>query len=476
MPSLFVDDKQKFFHSVSIITSIDDINTLANQKDFAFLTRQRGSIEHEFNHLQAVLKNKHENHITSWLYCYYTAHQLKNYYDTYSPGCPNAIKYATLCDTIKKRFEGPVIVAGRDTLLTTLGKDLSELTTLPFSNTKLRGLSGKANMQRLSTRFSMITVKQTLLLANQYHFLDQLEQLMGLQVNIAILDAPLGVYNALSVALFGSRFFLNLAMLLKHTFTENSLSMGERFYEEIKKRHYQMTNDLIWGVVNALSNFGAYFHVAASVANFMMIGFTVFDVLWLGYLLYMTDQDFASKRNEYFEYMGTLDENSAEYALEQQKLDQLELAHEKARTEVIFYLVAANILLSTFATVFLIAPAAFVPLCFFICNIAIAMYLSGSQYGEYKEKCFYVEQQKNKGLEITAEAMQDVQRTWDNLCFTVAKNTIAPLVILSAFTLSAPLAILLTLTYMAYESGYLTRLPELFVGKEEPDVVLPMLV
>lgn len=471
MPSPFVEDKRNFFNQVNDNSSLDGVRALATTHDFRFLTRHRGSIEHELAQLQAVLNNESENQRAYWFYCYYTASMLKNYYDTYSPGCPNAIKYSALCDRIKARFQGPVTLPKKDSLLKTFFNDLSELPTTFFSTTKLRNLSGKSNMQRLSTRFSMITVKQSLLLANQYHFLDQLERLMGRQVNIAILDSPLGVYNALSVGLFGFRFLLNLAMMLKHTFTENSLSMGERFFEELKKRHYQMTNDLIWGVVNGLSNYAAYFHIAASVANYLMIGFTVFDVIWLGYLLYMTDQDFALKRAEYTEYMNDLEENSPEYLFEQKKLDQLELAHEKARSEVVFYLIAANILLSSFATVFLIAPAAFVPLCFLVCNIAIAMYLSGSQYGEYKEKCLVVKQQKDRGLDVSTQAMQDVQKTWDNLCFAVAKNTIAPLVILGAFTISFPAAILLTLTYIAYECGYLTRLTELFSVDEEPEVL-----
>ena len=90
--------------------------------------------------------------------------------------------------------------------------------------------------------------------------------------------------------------------------------------------------------------------------------------------------------------------------------------------------------------------------------------MSGAQYGEYKEKCLVVEQQKTNTGDVTTEARKDVQTAWDNLGFAMAKNTIAPLVILGAFTINFPAAILLTLTYMAYESGYLTRLPELFVG------------
>ena len=473
MPSPFVDDKQMFFQSVDQLT-IDQVSVRAKGKDLSFLTMHRQSIEHEFNNLNAVLKTNEDKYLKSLLYM---ASMLKNYHDAENVTGIEAIQYSELCDAIKKRIAGQaVVLPNKKTLVETFARDVSDLSLIPFSNEKLRKLSGKANLQRLSTRFSMITVQQTLLLANQYHYLDSLEVLMGRQVNIAILDAPIGVYNALSVGLFGFRFLLNLSMLLKRTFTPvDGLTMGEVFNDEFKKRYYQMTNDLVWGVVNGLSNYATYFHIAAPVTGYLMIGFTVFDIIWLYHLLDQTDRNFLSKKQEYLEYQALLEKDSPEYLMVQKQLDQLALDHEKARSEVVFYFVAAIIFLSSFTTMFLFAPAALVPVFFLVCNIAIAMYMSGAQYGEYKEKCLVVEQQKTNTGDVTTEARKDVQTAWDNLGFAMAKNTIAPLVILGAFTINFPAAILLTLTYMAYESGYLTRLPELFVGSKEPEVEAPTL-
>ncbi len=464
MLSPFVADKQAFFQSVNPETSIDDVSTRA-KKDFSFLTAHRGSTDQELSDLQAVLNNNGKNRRASWLYCYYTASMLKNYHNAYSPACANAIKYSELCDALEKRINNKKVrVPDKETLFETIASDLYELSNVPFSMDKLRNWTGKVNMQRLSTRFSMITAQQSLLLAKQYHYLDGLERMMGRQVNIAVLNAPVGVYNALSVGVFGFRTIINLTQTIQHTFFPapgETISMGERFYEEVKNRHVQMTNDIVWGIVNGLSNYAAYFHIAAPVANYLLIGFTVFDALWLSYVLYMTDQNYALKRQEYIEYRDTLEPGSDAYLLENEKLDQLALAHEKARSEIVFYIAAACILPSSLAVMFLLAPAALVPVCFLICNLAIAMYLSGSQYAEYKEKCLIVKQQQDKGLNVSTDSMKNVQKAWDNLGFTVAKNTVAPLIILGAFTISFPLAILLTLAYLAYECGYLTRLPEL---------------
>lgn len=473
MPSPFVADKQTFFKEITPAKTFGEIDALA-KKDFSFLTTHRSSIKHELDGLQAVLRDPADNkQRVSWMYCYYTASMLKNYYDAYSPACANAIKYSELSDLLKKQIENtPLINPEKETLFQTMGNDLSDVLHAPFSNDKLRNWAGKANIHRLSTRFSMITAQQSLLLAKQYHYLDGLERLLEQQVNIDVLNAPVGVYNALSVGLFGCRFFLNLCMIAKHTFLpapEEKISMGARFYEEIKERHFIMTNDFVWGVINALTNFAPYFHVAAPVANYLLIGFTVFDMVWLSYSLYRTDEDYTLKRKEYIEYRDALDKNAADYQthvdLENEKLDKLALEHEKARAAVVFNLVAGGIFFSSLAVVFLFSPPAFVPVCFLMANLAIAMFLSADKYGVYKEKNMLIKQQQDNGLTVTTDAKKDVQKAWDDLCFTVTKNTVVPLVIMGAFTVSFPAAILLTLTYFAYECGYLTRLPELFESK-----------
>ncbi len=467
MAESFSNDKIEFFKKDLAKTSANDIKTWAN-KDFLFLNAHRNFIEFDLNDEYAVLNPKTTHYKQSLQYCLYTATLLKNYYQQYSPGGAQDIKYSEQCDLIEKKLKHQNTVVKKATLLETMAQDLSDLSQVPFSNAKLRNLTGKTNLQRLSTRFSMITMQQTLLLARQYHYLDALERLLGKQINIAILDAPVGVYNALSVGIFGFRFLLNLSMALKHIFMDEQLTLCERFYEEIKKRHVQMTNDVIWGVVNGLSNYAAYFHIAAPVANYLLIGFTVFDVAWLNYQLYQTDTDFAFKKSECIAFRDTFAVESKDYQLENAKLDRLALAHEKARTEFIFNIAAASILLSSFTVAFLFAPAALIPVCFLISNIAIAMYLSGSQYGEYKEKCLIVEQQQEKGLAVTTEAKKDVQQAWNNLAFSVAKNTIMPLIIIGAFTVSLPAALLLTAGYVAYEMGYLSRLPELFEKQTAP--------
>ncbi len=357
------------------------------------------------------------------------------------------------------------------TLLEKLYSDFDALSKIPFSASKLRNLSGNANMQRLSTRFTMLTVKQSLLLANQFHLLENLKKLLGLQINITILDAPLGIYNALSVGLFAARFMVDVIVIAKHWVMplpeEANLPWHQRLYVvEFKNRHITMVNDAVWATVNALSNYNAYFHISAPVANYLMIGFSIFDLVWLNYVLYLTNRDYELQRADYLNYQSSLDTNSPEWRITQGQLEQLELNYEKNRSAIFFYIAAACLMIGAFAVAFLLAPEALVPLCFFACNIAIAMYLSGSEYGDYKQKQLYLSKHVNDTR--TEQAHEQVHDTWNNLVYTLTKNTIAPFIIISAVTVSVPLAIGLTLTYMASEYGYLSRLADAFYERTAP--------
>ncbi len=468
MPSPFLDHKISFFRRADL-NDIHNVRKLPPEINFQYLTQNLETIEHEYKDLNAIMFYKNTNQVVYenlQLFCYQTCFMLQTYYDTYSPNKDKAKDYAALCIKIRSGvFQNPDGDDDKHPLLKKLKADIKELAKTPFSTSKLRDWVGSLNLERLSTRFSMITVKQSLLLARQYHLLDCLEGMLGGQVNIAILDAPLGVYNVLSVALCGVRFFLNFSVMLKHTLiplgSEAELNWYYRLYGELQKRHNTMGTDAVWGTVNTLSNFAPYFHIAAPITNYLMIGFTVFDVMWSGYALYRVDENYSKKRAEYAGLLSSTETSSEMGCILNMQIALLDSRHEKARSELIFYIAAAIILIGSLSGAFLLAPPVLVPVCFLVSNIAIAMYLSGDKYGVYKEKYKIVEQQEKNPKFDRTSADNNVQAAWNNLCRTLAKNTLAPLFIIGVFTVSLPVAVLMTLAYGAYEAGYLMRLPEL---------------
>ena len=462
MSMSFVQDKIAFFQNS--IAPGDTASVRAHfesgniEKKFKFLSDNRRSIEHEFNELDACLDRNGENRHEFWLFCYYTSFLLQTYYETYNP--EQAYKYKKACADIEKRFaENNFKPRLKEVpLLEMLNNDLNEVVSTPFSVAKLRKLVGEINVQRLSTRFSLLTLKQSLLLADQWHLLDNLQAMLGRQINIAILDAPLGVYNALSVALCGIRLVFDLGMLAKHTWfpvgLESELTAWDRASVEIQQHYYHLANDMIWSTVNALCNYGAYFHVAAPVASVLMVGFTVFDIFWLNYLLIQVRAVYALEKSQREDYKNTLLEGTSAWRMADDQLKQLERNAEKDKTTLEFYLAAACILECGFLAAFILAPPAFMPVCLLLCNIAIAMYLSGDKYGVYKEKCLAFTPAHH------CATQGDVDDAWNDLMGTMVKNTVMPFIILGAFTLSVPAAAVLTLAYTAHERGLTAYLPK----------------
>lgn len=458
MPVSFVQDKRAFFQNPIVVDDMRLVRERFNggdiQEKFKFLSDNRGTIEHEFNELHACLKRKGGDD-RYWSFCYYTSFMLQTYYETYAP--EKASKYKEACEALERRFmesseqEQPSFVK-------MLNNDLNDVLSTPTSVAKLRKLVGELNMQRLSTRFSLLTLKQFLLLAEQW-------QMLSASINLAILDAPLGVYNALSVALCGIRLLLDLGTLVKHTYFpvdgEDELSKSERAWVEIQAHYYHLLNDSIWSTVNALCNYGSYFHVAAPVATLLMVGFTVFDIVWLGVVLNRIDADYEYQRKERKAYIRTLDLGSPERLMEDDLLIQLELHAERDRCEFVFYLVAACLLECGFLAAFILAPPALMPMCLLMCNAAIAMYLSGDKYGVYREKCLglagQVDPETGQHVEYNTATQQEVDKAWADVQGTWIKNAVMPFILLGTFTLNVPAAIALTLAYIAHERGLTER-------------------
>lgn len=290
-----------------------------------------------------------------------------------------------------------------------------------------RKLLSNANVQRLSTRFTMISLKQL----HQYHVFDSLQWMLGRQMNFALLDSSLSTYNALSVGVLSMRLMINVIDIVQYTVFEDEnkpeLNASDRFYAKVNEHHYQLANDAVWSVVNALCNYSAYFRLSPVVPNYLMVGFTVFDVALLCYELYLENQAYKA---------GCFSE----------------CEHIKNQSSLLFCIAAASLMLGAFTAGFLLFPPTLLPFCFLACNIAMAMFLSSNEFGLWKEAHF-----KKFG----------VDEAWNNLSFAMAKNLIAPFVILGAFTVNAPAAILLTLGYMAYEQGYLAMLPALFCNESK---------
>lgn len=360
--------------------------------------------------------------------------------------------------------------------------DLDELASTPEHISKIRGWVGLANAYRLLFVFNRLMWQQSVTLARELQWFNKLET-MGLAFNLERLNVFNHLFNILSVALFASRFLMSVLMVLKHTFVPTKAEMGldasQRFWDELNKRHWGMVNDLVWALINGLSNFAVYLHIAAPVANWLLAGFLVFDVLWMGWRLYQEEQLYFAKKAQYTKESSKLlyvlgaceqkleDANltpqecaELEEQLQQLKnqrmvlkeqLQQLEINRCETNWTTLFNFAAALLLMAGFSAVIILSIPAIVPICFLFCTIAVAMYLSADQFGAYmKARLVYQQDKKNNLVSASTDA---TQAAWNMFVMSMVKTTVMPVLIVGVFAVCWPAALTLTLLYIAYECG-----------------------
>lgn len=340
-----------------------------------------------------------------------------------------------------------------------INHDMDELKTIPFNPTRLKQWNGALNMQRISTRFTLLTEKQVLTLAQQNHLLDKLHHLLGITINVAVLDAPLGVYNALSVALPLSRFLCNIGLAVQRALSADTPSEALSLFEHsIQDNHVEIVNDAVWAVVNGLSNYASYFNLSPMTANVLTGAFLVFDIVWLKHVLTLAEAQYEQNKLLVFD--------------DRKQLKRLELDITNTRAKLYFCMVAGALLVTGFGLAVLASSQVLVPLCFFICNIGIAMYLTSSQYGTYQEKntLFLTLGDDSDDMNVSRDLdahQRERDLAWTDLTQTMLKNTFMPFILISAFTLNVPAAIVLTLAYIASEQGVMSYASDLMSSVHE---------
>ncbi|MCL9683115.1 hypothetical protein [Legionella maioricensis] len=235
----------------------------------------------------------------------------------------------------------------------------------------------------------------------------------------------------------------------------------DRFKHELYKRHCNFANDLVWATVNFLTNFNQLVHISGPVAGYLTSAFLVFDVGMALYKCNLAKQEYLTKKAQYIEERDEYNnpERFKKMSDEQRRihiemLDQQLMALEiNWRTkEATFYFVAAAaaLLMLGFTASMLVSPAVMVVGCYFVCTIAVAMYLSAGAYSKYQEKSLYLEQAQLTGKNLPV-AQKEFEAARNDFIFTMIKNTVMPLVLITTFAVCWPAAVVLTAMYVGYE-------------------------
>ncbi len=449
---------------------------------FHFVAEHLSLFEQQFADLHASLPKGSAEYQEFWLYCYFCCVTLENYYlDDAYPDPIKAKKYRDLAKEIEHKcvtgqFNQGVVVEAEAWsvayILKTIADGLANLADTVRHTTAIRAWLRFVNLYRILFLFSRLSVKQGLMLANQLKWLESLGRVLHRSIDlnalVSMINSPASIFNALSVGLFEIRAFIMLCEALKHVFwldteKEASRTKSERAGREFFIRLLDFYNDLAWATVNTLCNYG---FIADPVASWLTAGFLVLDAVALLVRLGLTYQDYALKKAQYAkerEIVMAMPDSPMKSRCGEVlggKIEQLNIDWEAKKAELLFAAGGALLLVAGFSTTLLLTGPAAGVICFVSCTVAVAMYISSDKFGDYT---------RASQLDASRVATKDTQAAADAaysaFAWSMAKNSIMPFVMVTAFAVYWPAALVLALTYIAYESSSKTPekrvLPEL---------------
>lgn len=243
--------------------------------------------------------------------------------------------------------------------------------------------------------------------------------------------------------------------------TPEQTTVFERFKFELYKRHCNFANDLVWAAVNFLTNLNHLSKISNPVAGYITAAFLVFDVGMVLYKCQLAKKEYLSKKAQYTREMEEYSHFASHRGLtEQQKLTHIEMLqgqlteleiHWHSKESMHYFVAAAAALLMTgFTASMVLSPPILVVGCFFVCTLAIAMYLSSGAYSQYQEKSMRLD-----NAQMTGNNLRVIQKEYEvarnEFFFSMAKNTVMPMVLVTTYAICWPAAIALTAMYIGVE-------------------------
>ena len=235
----------------------------------------------------------------------------------------------------------------------------------------------------------------------------------------------------------------------------------ERFKQELYKRHCNFANDLVWATVNFLTNFNEVVGISGPVAIYLTSAFLCFDVAMTLYKCKLAKDEYLLKKAQYLEeiaqysdpaqYMGiTTEQRLAHIAFLNKQLLEIELNWNTKQATFYFIAAAAIILMIGFTAATLLSPPLLTTGMLFVGLVGVAMYLSTDQYTAYKSRSLRLEEAQLTG-EHLAVALKEYEAARKDFIFAMAKNTVAPLMLITTYAICWPAAVALTVLYLGYE-------------------------
>ncbi|WP_367608036.1 hypothetical protein [Legionella sp. W05-934-2] len=332
---------------------------------------------------------------------------------------------------------------------------------------------GYINLSRIVLVLSRLSLSQVFVVLEENKILEKLGKLLNRNITSAEIIAKMGtvsgLFNALSVIMFGSRLVRNLAATFYFTFcpTEEAKKalpdVLSRLYHQLYQKKGALLNDSVWVVINGVTNY-QLFGMSAFASMGITAGFMFFDVAVLLYLKYCDEQVYIKKQQQYDqEIKALLDSLSAQSLSEVEKnslLMQLKVLEKQKMYNQInwrqtaavynFQTLAALMLGTGFSFSILVASPIVVIACYSICLVAVSMILAGNDYGKLQAIKGKIEHAD--ALELDKAVLEkEYQQARQDLVKNLVKNTVVPSILIGTFLVCWEAALVLTVSYLVVE-------------------------
>lgn len=265
-----------------------------------------------------------------------------------------------------------------------LHNDIQSFLSVRNSISKFITLLSYMNLYRLVTVFSRLSYKFFWNFAAEKKWLDTQNSFFGIPIQPNALEIPAYYLNILSVALFALRLMAHGAMIIKHARSqeegEKDIPYWDRIMKEFSTRMMNIMNDIAWVIINLLTNYAAYWHIADPLANTLLALTLAWDCTWLVIHLYRENRDWNAKEQELNVWKDQC-LNSHELMFVEYQLNMLKDLRFETRAKYLF-MIAAGLSITTAYLIFLAQISALVStVCLVICVLGFAMYGSADEFG-----------------------------------------------------------------------------------------------
>ncbi|CAM2964067.1 coiled-coil protein [Legionella steigerwaltii] len=330
-----------------------------------------------------------------------------------------------------------------------LRKYVGNINTFRSQFSYSRGFANYAIAYLQKSSISSLIQDLNQVLGNQYSFIEA----------INLLDKSREAITDLGIFLYALRFLIHLTLLMKHIIESaisDELSTKKVLKQELEKRGFTMASDLVWAVVGLLTTYNNYFHIAESASSVIIIAFLTFDTL-----LYLAQWLFEASQyhDRLYELQAQLKDATAfEHAVIQRQIDVLNDEWEAQCTYFAFNIVAANIIATSFAISLLCTgPLALAGLALFSL-LGNAMYNTAEEYKKYQKSSIAVRRELANGTilndehhrQLLIKLNEECDKNYHQFLNTLAFNVGGIAFIITAAAASWPVALGLTLIYVAY--------------------------